>query len=154
LQVPLALDANHGLTAEAERHRVGDRDDLHDAAVDQPLDPLPDRGLGQADRLADCRVGPPAVLLELLDDPFRGVVEDDARGPPGSVPAFPPGPVPVGTLSAADDRSPWHMSHAVASFARQSCHESSRCQLISLKYMNSATESLATESFSDGVRTA
>ncbi|GAA3136129.1 hypothetical protein GCM10020001_068400 [Nonomuraea salmonea] len=42
LQVALAVDADHGLAGEAERERVGDRDDLHDPGVLQPLDALPD----------------------------------------------------------------------------------------------------------------
>ena len=55
--------------------RVGDRDDLHDALVEQPLHPLPDGRLGQPDRLADGRVRPPAVLLQLLDDRLGHLVE-------------------------------------------------------------------------------
>ena len=53
------------------------RDDLHHAAVDETLDALPDRGLGQADDLADGGVRAASVLLELLDDRLRDVVEGD-----------------------------------------------------------------------------
>ena len=63
---------------EADLQRVGDRDDLHDAGVEQPLHALADGGLGQADGLADRGVRPPAVLLQLLDDRLRDVVEGDA----------------------------------------------------------------------------
>ena len=55
--------------------RVGDRDDLHDAGLDQLLHPLPHRGLGQPDRLADAGVGPATVLLQLLDDRLGGVIQ-------------------------------------------------------------------------------
>ena len=72
-------DADHRLPGEAELERVGDRDDLHHAAVDQPLDALPDRGLGQADHLADGGVRAPTVLLELLDDRLGDVVEVERR---------------------------------------------------------------------------
>ena len=75
LQRALDPDADHRLAGEAELERVGDRDDLHDAGVEQPLDPLADRGLGQADDLADGCVGTPAVLLQLLDDGLRDVIE-------------------------------------------------------------------------------
>ena len=68
-------DADHRLAREAELQRVGDRDDLHHAAVDEPLHPLADRGLGEADHLADRGVGAAAVLLELLDDRLGDVVE-------------------------------------------------------------------------------
>ena len=68
LDVALDVDADHGLAAEAHLERVGDRDDLHDAGVEQPLHPLAHGGLGQADGLADRGVGLPAVLLQLLDD--------------------------------------------------------------------------------------
>src|SRR5580700_4395396 len=87
LQVPAALDADHGLPAEAEHQRVGHRDDLHDPGLDQPLDPLPDRGLGEPDRLADGGVGAAAVFLELLDYLLRKMVQDGARGAaPGGAP--------------------------------------------------------------------
>ena len=62
--------------AKPSCERVGDRDDLHHAAVDQPLDALADGGLGQPDDLADRGVRAPAVLLELLDDRLGDVVED------------------------------------------------------------------------------
>ena len=60
---------------EADLQRIGHRDDLHDARLEQPLHPLAHRRLGQADGLADGRVRPPAVLLELLDDGLGDVVE-------------------------------------------------------------------------------
>jgi len=76
----VAAQADHGLAPEAELERVGDRDDLHDAAVDQPLDPLAHRRLGQPDRLADRRVGPPPVRLQLLDGSPSSVVLFDGAG--------------------------------------------------------------------------
>ena len=68
-------DADHRLAGEPELHGVGDRDDLHHAALDQPLDALADGGLGQADDLADGGVGATAVLLELGDDLLGDAVE-------------------------------------------------------------------------------
>ena len=70
-----AADADHRLARETELHRVGDRDDLHHAGVDHALDALAHRGLGQSDGLADARIGPPAVLLQFLDDRFGQLVE-------------------------------------------------------------------------------
>ena len=49
--------------------------DLHHAAVDQPLNALAYRRLGEPDRLADRGVRAAAVLLELLDDRLGDVVE-------------------------------------------------------------------------------
>ncbi len=50
----IAVDphADHGHALEAEPERIGDGHDLHDALVDQALDPLADRGLGQPTLLA------------------------------------------------------------------------------------------------------
>ena len=76
---PGAADADHRLPGEAELHRIGDGDDLHDAGVDHALDALAHRGLGEPDRLADGGVGAPAVLLQLLDDRLGQVVELDRR---------------------------------------------------------------------------
>ncbi len=75
VEVALDADADHGLAGEADLERIGDRDDLHDPRVEQPLDPLAHGGLGQADGLADRGVRPAAVLLELLDDRLGDVVE-------------------------------------------------------------------------------
>ena len=47
--------------AKPSVQRIGDGDDLHDAGVEQPLHPLPDRGLGQPDDLGQRRVGLAAV---------------------------------------------------------------------------------------------
>jgi hypothetical protein len=80
LDVSLAGDPDHRLAGEAHLERIGDRDDLHDAGIQQPLHPLADGGLGEPDGLPDRRVGPAAVLLELLDDRFRDVVEHGAAG--------------------------------------------------------------------------
>ena len=49
--------------------------------VEQPLDALADGGLGEPDRGGDPRVGTPAVLLQLLDDRPRDVVEHQPAGP-------------------------------------------------------------------------
>ena len=78
-RVPGAADADHRLPGEAQLHRIGDGDDLHHAGVDHALDPLPHRGLGQPDRLADARIRPTAVLLQLLDDRLGQLVELDRR---------------------------------------------------------------------------
>ena len=80
LDVALDADPDHRGAVEAHLHRVGDRDDLHDPRLDEPLHPLTHGRLGEADRLADGRVGPTAVLLQLLDDRLADVVEDDADG--------------------------------------------------------------------------
>ena len=77
LERPVHPDPDHRLAREPELQRVGDRDDLHHAAVDQPLDALADGGLGQPDDLADGGVRAAAVLLELLDDRLRDVVEGE-----------------------------------------------------------------------------
>ena len=58
-------DRDHRLPGQADLHRIGDRDDLHDAGVDQPLHPLAHRRLGQPDRLADRGVRAAPVLLQL-----------------------------------------------------------------------------------------
>jgi hypothetical protein len=54
---PSTAHADHGLAREAQLQRVGDRDDLHDAGVEQALHALPHGRLGQPDGLADARVG-------------------------------------------------------------------------------------------------
>ena len=91
--VPLGADADHGLAAEADLERVGDGDDLHHAGVQQPLHPLPDGGLRQPDGLPDGRVWTSTVLLQLLDDPLRQLVEHEA----GPVAGGHAGIVPQGT---------------------------------------------------------
>ena len=79
LELTHRLDPDHRLAGEAELERIGHRDHLHHTAVGQPLDALTDCCLGQADHLADGRVGAAAVLLELLDDCLGDCVElDDA----------------------------------------------------------------------------
>ena len=69
------LHADHGLAAEAERERIGDRDDLHDLVLDEPLHALAHCGLRQPDLRASRGVGEPAVVLEQLDERLVGVVE-------------------------------------------------------------------------------
>src|SRR3712207_9321207 len=89
-----------------------DLDDLHDTGVEQPLHALPDGGLRQPDRRGDARVGTAAVLLQLLDDRPRDVVQPDlptdghwsppasvttdpaVSGPPLSTTTPPPSPPP------------------------------------------------------------
>ena len=66
---------DHRLPGEAELERVGDRDDLHHAALDQPLHALAHRGLREAHDLADGGVRAASVLLQLLDDGLGDVVE-------------------------------------------------------------------------------
>src|SRR5262249_47598503 len=104
----------HGLPAEAQHHGIGHGDDLHHAAVDEPLDTLPDSRLGEPHRLADRRIRAPAILLQLLDDQLGNVVEHDSGsgGPAGPAAAC------CGGGGDRDDGSPGRMSHAVASFAR------------------------------------
>src|SRR3954451_6324217 len=63
--VAFTPDADHRLTGEADLQRVGDRDDLHHATVEQALHALPDGGLREPDRLADSRVRSPTVFLQL-----------------------------------------------------------------------------------------
>ncbi len=77
-------DTDHGFASEPHPERVRDRDDLHDSRVEQSLDPLAYRGLGQAHRGGHGRVGTSAVLLELLDDRFVDVVEEGFRRRPGA----------------------------------------------------------------------
>ena len=72
---PVDPDADHRLAVEAELHRVGDRDDLHDARLGELLHALAHGGLAEPDRLADLGVEPAAVVLQLLDDRLRDVVE-------------------------------------------------------------------------------
>ena len=52
VQVALALDADHRLPEEPQGEGIGDGDDLHHAGLQQPLDPLAYRRLGQAYGLA------------------------------------------------------------------------------------------------------
>ena len=63
VEITVGVDADQGLALEAGLQRVGDRDDLHDAGVEQLLHPLAHGRLGQAHRLADGRVGAPAIEL-------------------------------------------------------------------------------------------
>src|SRR5215204_5962861 len=66
----LALDADHRPLLEPQLERVGDADDLHDAAFDEPVRAGPDGGLGHAEVRGDLRERLPAVLLQVLDDPL------------------------------------------------------------------------------------
>ena len=45
LDVAFAPDADHCLPGKADLQRIGHRDDLHDATVEQALDALSDGGL-------------------------------------------------------------------------------------------------------------
>ena len=45
--------ADHGLPIEAELHRIGDGDDLHDAGIGEFLHALAYCGLAESDGLAD-----------------------------------------------------------------------------------------------------
>ncbi len=60
---------------EADGGGVGHGRDLDDPLVEQPLHPLAGGRLREAHGPGDGRVGPPAVLLELLDDPLAELVE-------------------------------------------------------------------------------
>ena len=73
---PVDPDADHGLAAEPQLQRVGDRDDLDDARVLQPVHALPYGGLGQAHGPGDGGVGAAPVLLQLLDDRLADIVEE------------------------------------------------------------------------------
>src|SRR5262249_25480421 len=66
---------DHRLAMHANAQRVGDRNDLHDARVEEALHALAHGRLRQADGLRDRCVGAPAVALELFDDLHRHVVE-------------------------------------------------------------------------------
>lgn len=79
VEVALGVDADHRLPGEAKLHRIGDRNDLHDPVVDEPLHPLAHRRLGEAHRLADSGVRHPAVSLQLFDDAFGDRVERHGR---------------------------------------------------------------------------
>src|SRR4051812_7939759 len=72
-------DRHRGHHPETEGDRVGYGDDLQGSRVDQRLHPLPDGGLGQADRVTDRGVGAAAVLLELAQDRLAHVVEQVRR---------------------------------------------------------------------------
>src|ERR1700736_2957756 len=85
-----ALDADHALPVETERQRVGHRDYLHDAAIDQPLHTLAHRGLGQAHDLAAPSARAAGILLQRLDDPLGQVIEDHAGRIAGAAPAAAP----------------------------------------------------------------
>src|SRR5579862_6081409 len=98
LQVTVGLDGDHRLALEAEHEGIGDRDDLHDPGLLQPLHALPDGCLGKPDRLADRRVGTPAVFLQLLDDLLGDIVE-------------------YGTTRAVSRERPRAVRHAVAPFS-------------------------------------
>ena len=118
------VDPDHRLAAEAELQRVGDRDDLHDAGVGEPLHPLAHGGLGEPDRLADRGVGAAAVLLQLLDDRLGDVVEHVVCPRPGGDLSAMPVIVVAGhgawqalaaatdavnrVVSASDLTVPWH----------------------------------------------
>src|SRR5215210_3874767 len=81
--VALAPDADHRLLLEPELERVGDADDLEDSALDEPIRPGSHRGLRHPEVGRDLGEGPPAVLLEVLDDPLvecRDVVDPAVRG--------------------------------------------------------------------------
>src|SRR5690606_28127941 len=77
LQVALALHADHGLSPETEGERIGHRDDLHHARIDEALNALADGGLRQPHRLPDRGVRLAPVLPQLLDDLLGDVVEYD-----------------------------------------------------------------------------
>ena len=66
----LALDPDHRPLLEPQLERVGDADDLEDALLDQPVGAGADGGLGDAEVGGDLGERPPAVLLEVLDDPL------------------------------------------------------------------------------------
>src|SRR5262245_36033527 len=68
--VALAADTDHRHLLEAELERVGDADDLEDAALDEAVRARPDRSLAHAELGGDLGVGATAVSLEVLDDPL------------------------------------------------------------------------------------
>ena len=84
--VALAADADHRHLVEAELERVGDADDLEDAALDEPVGAGADRRLGDAELGGDLGERPAAVGLEVLDDPLverRDLVGARARSRAG-----------------------------------------------------------------------
>src|SRR6478736_547708 len=66
--IALAADADHRHLLEAEFERVGDADDLEDAALDEAVRAGPDGRLGDAQIGCDLCERAPAVGLEVLDD--------------------------------------------------------------------------------------
>jgi len=74
-QVAVDADADQRLAAKPHLEGVGHRDDLHDAGVEQPLDPLPHGRLREADLLGNGRVRLPPILLKVLDDRLGDVIE-------------------------------------------------------------------------------
>ena len=67
--------------------RIGDGDDLHHAGLEEALDPLADRRLGQSHRLGELGVGAAAVGLELADDLLVDLVDADGAGQSARFPA-------------------------------------------------------------------
>jgi hypothetical protein len=55
---------------ETDLQRIGDADDLEDAAFDEPVRASPDGRLGHAEVGRDLGERPAAILLEVLDDPL------------------------------------------------------------------------------------
>ena len=80
--VALAADADHRHLVEAELERVGHADDLEDAALDEPVRPSADGGLGDPEVGRDLGERATPVGLEVLDDPLveRGDVVRSATG--------------------------------------------------------------------------
>ena len=99
-------DADHRLSREAQLQGVGDSDDLHDARVEHALYPLPDRRLRQPHSLADRRVRPSPVLLQLLDDLLGDVVEQWVRPVASRVPRM----VPPAAAALPDQIAPTRLS--------------------------------------------
>jgi len=108
-----AAHTDHRHPAQAERQRVGDRDDLHHAGVAEPLHSLTDRGLRQSDCGTQSCVRDPAVALQLFDDRPVGGVELGAR----SVHA-----TDTGSYGAAAQGNPWRAQwkHALSLIQRPS----------------------------------
>jgi hypothetical protein len=70
-------DPDHRLPEEAQLHRVGHRDDLHDPGFGELLHALAHGRLAEPDGLPDLGVRPSTVFLQLLDDGLRHLVEGD-----------------------------------------------------------------------------
>lgn len=75
VDVAVDPDADHCLAGKAELCGIGDRHDRNDPGPEKPVHPLAYRRLREADRLRNCGVRSAAILLQLLDNLLREVVE-------------------------------------------------------------------------------
>src|SRR5450756_1365848 len=77
----LAAHPDHRLLLEAELERVGDADDLEDAACDEAIGVRTHRCFRDAEGRRDLREGAAPVQLEMLDDPLVELRDLARRAP-------------------------------------------------------------------------